>query len=72
MKNSSISAYKNREVKYPLLEQALSIWVKYALSKNMILSDNILWKKAKEFVKDLNIKENLIVFSNGWLGEFKS
>src|SRR5947199_144182 len=70
--NTSIPTYRHREVKYPLLEQALSIWVKQALSKNMILSDNILREKAKEFAKDLNITEDMIGFSNGWLGGFKS
>ncbi|GBB83934.1 hypothetical protein RclHR1_10590016 [Rhizophagus clarus] len=38
----------------------------------MILSDNILRTKAKEFAKDLNITENMIGFSNGWLNGFKS
>ncbi|CAB4479731.1 unnamed protein product [Rhizophagus irregularis] len=38
----------------------------------MILSDNILREKAKEFAQDLNIAENAIGFSNGWLGGFKS
>ena len=52
-------------MKYPLLEEALSIWVKQALSKNLIISDNILWEKAKDFAKDLNIVENTLVFSNG-------
>jgi hypothetical protein len=70
--NTSIPTYKHRDVKYPLLEQALSIWVKQALSKNMVLSDNILREKAKEFAQDLNITSNMIGFSNGWLGGFKS
>ncbi|CAB5323547.1 unnamed protein product [Rhizophagus irregularis] len=70
--NNTSSTYRHREVKYPSLEQALSIWVKQALSKNMILSDNILREKAKEFAQDLNIAENAIGFSNGWLGGFKS
>src|SRR3954462_14961206 len=38
----------------------------------MILSDNILREKAKEFSKDLNITEDMIGFSNGWLGGFKN
>ncbi|GET62198.1 tigger transposable element-derived protein 6-like [Rhizophagus irregularis DAOM 181602=DAOM 197198] len=63
--NNTSSTYRHREVKYPSLEQALSIWVKQALSKNMILSDNILREKAKEFAQDLNIAENAIGFSNG-------
>ncbi|CAB5390911.1 unnamed protein product [Rhizophagus irregularis] len=62
--NNTSSTYRHREVKYPSLEQALSIWVKQALSKNMILSDNILREKAKEFAQDLNIAENAIGFSN--------
>ena len=70
--NPITSTYKNREVKYPLLEEALSIWVKQALSKNLIISDNILREKAKDFAKDLNIAENTLVFSNGWLGGFKT
>ena len=72
IENASTSTYKHREVKYPLLEQALSIWVKQALSKGMILSDIILREKAKDFAKDLNIEENSIGFSNGWLSGFKS
>ena len=38
----------------------------------MILSDIILREKAKDFAKDLNIEENSIGFSNGWLSGFKS
>ena len=72
IENASTSTYKHREVKYPLLEQALSIWVKQAISKGMILSDIILREKAKDFAKDLNIEENSIGFSNGWLSGFKS
>ena len=70
--NPPIPTYKHREVKCPLLEEALSIWVKQALSKNLILSDNILREKAKEFAKELNITENTLGFSNGWLGGFKT
>ncbi|GBB88910.1 hypothetical protein RclHR1_15510002 [Rhizophagus clarus] len=65
MTTTSTSTYRHREVKYPLLEQVLSIWVRQALSKNMILSNNIIQEKAKEFSKNLNIAENTIGFSNG-------
>ena len=37
----------------------------------MILLDNIIWEKTKEFMKNLNIMEDIIGFSNRWLGSFK-
>ena len=62
--NSIYSSFKrSRQVKAPLVNEALKIWVGQALSNHMFISDAILKEKAKFFARNLN--EDTLTFSNG-------
>jgi Tc5 transposase DNA-binding domain/Fission yeast centromere protein N-terminal domain len=62
---------KHRDVKFPLLEKALLYWTNQAIAGGMILSDDILQEKGRDFANYLNIEEDQINFSRGWVTGFK-
>ena len=62
---------KNKLPKYPLLETAMTIWVNQASSAGMVLSDELVKLKGREFGNHLGIPENELKFSNGWVSNFK-
>jgi hypothetical protein len=57
-------------VKYPELELALQEWCLRSQG-HIPLTDIIVIEKAKLFAKLLNIPDNTLVFSSGWLQSFK-
>jgi hypothetical protein len=62
---------KPRNVRYPELELALQEWC--LRSQNHIpLTDLIITEKAKSFAKLLNIPDDALTFSSGWLQSFKN
>nr|CAG8687198.1 14352_t:CDS:2 [Entrophospora candida] len=62
---------KPRNVRYPELELALQEWCLH--SQNHIpLTDLIITEKAKSFAKLLNIPDDALTFSSGWLQSFKN
>ena len=73
----SITAYvfsknpRHREVKFPLLDHAMSLWVENVTAGGVTLTDLLIKEKARIFAQALNIQENELVFSNGWLEKFK-
>ncbi|CAG8580841.1 5108_t:CDS:2 [Diversispora eburnea] len=62
---------KHHDVKFPLLEKALLYWTNQAIAGDMILSDDILQEKGRDFANYFNIEENQINFSRGWVTRFK-
>ncbi|CAG8442580.1 3732_t:CDS:2, partial [Gigaspora rosea] len=62
---------KNKPPKYPLLKTAMTIWVNQASSAGMVLSDELVKLKDREFGNHLGIPENELKFSNGWVSNFK-
>jgi hypothetical protein len=62
---------KHRNVKFPLLEKALIYWTNQAIAGGMIISDDILQEKGREFANYFNIEEDQFNFSKGWLTGFK-
>ena len=67
----SIQTFKYKEVKFPVLEQAMSLWVENATAGSVILTDLLIKEKAKIFAEAFNIQEKDLTFSNEWLHKFK-
>lgn len=60
---------RERKVPFPIIEEALTLWVENALRANLIITDNILSTKALEFA--YLCKEDKFKGSNGWVDNFK-
>ena len=61
-----------RECKFPELERMIHLWQTIALSKGVMISDDILIQKGKEFGTMLGIVEGYSFnYSSGWLRNFK-
>lgn len=58
-----------KKTPFPLVEEALSIWVENALQTDLIITDSILSTKALGFAFLLG--ENNFKGSNGWVDNFK-
>jgi len=67
----SVQTFRNREVKFPVLEYAMSLWVENATASGVVLTDLLIKEKAKTFAEAFNIQEKDLTFSNGWLHKFK-
>ncbi len=63
------SVKKFRGLKWPQLEDALSIWVDNALNTRQDIDGNILKTKASYFARQFSIED--FHYSEGWLGGFK-
>jgi hypothetical protein len=60
---------REKKVPFPLIEEALTIWVESALQTGLVLTDDILSTKALEFA--FLLKEDKFKGSNGWVDGFK-
>ena len=49
----------------------MNLWVENVTAGGIILTDLLIKEKAKIFAQAFNIRENELVFSNGWLYKFK-
>jgi hypothetical protein len=67
----SKTVFKHRRVKFPLLEEAMSIWIDQMTSKGVILTEALITEKAELFAKLLEVPEDELSFSNGWIFKFK-
>jgi DDE superfamily endonuclease/Tc5 transposase DNA-binding domain/Fission yeast centromere protein N-terminal domain len=67
-----LNGKRHRPENWPELEQALSEWVRRAKNQNMILSQEILRQKAKQFWPDIYPGKEPPQLSNGWLERFQS
>jgi hypothetical protein len=67
----STQTFRHKEVKFPILERAMNIWVENVTAGGVILTDLLIKEKAKIFAAAFNIQENDLAFSNGWLQKFK-
>ena len=50
----------------------MSLWVENVTAGGVTLTDLLIKEKARIFAQALNIQENELVFSNGWLEKFKN
>lgn len=69
--DSAAQTFKHKEVKFPVLEHAMSLWVENVTAGGVILTDLLIKEKAKIFAEAFNIQEEDLTFSNGWLHKFK-
>jgi hypothetical protein len=69
--NDSYQANLKREkkVQFPIIEEALTVWIDKALQARLVLTESILATKALDFA--LLCKEDKFKASNGWLDNFK-
>ena len=67
----SVKTFRHKAVKFPILDQAMNLWVENVTAGGVILTDLLIKEKAKIFAQAFNIQENELVFSNGWLYKFK-
>ena len=67
----SAQTFRHKEVKFPVLEHAMSLWVENVTAGGVILTDLLIKEKAKIFAEAFNIQEKDLSFSNGWLQKFK-
>ncbi|RWS23021.1 Pdc2p-like protein [Leptotrombidium deliense] len=68
--NEESNVRRNREVLFPTLDDALHEWV-LQYQNIAIISDAIIIEKGKQFASKLNIAENQLSLSPGWLSSFK-
>jgi arginine repressor len=64
----NLLAKRQKTVQYPVLENTLFEWILQS-QERIILADDIIIEKAKNFARLLNISD--FKFSNGWLQKFK-
>ena len=60
---------REKKVAFPVIEEALTIWVDNAVRNGLTITDNILSTKAFEFA--FLLKEDKFKGSNGWINDFK-
>src|SRR5438046_198621 len=63
------SLQREKNVPFPIIEEALALWVESALQAGLVINDDILSSKALEFA--FLCKENKFKGSNGWINNFK-
>ena len=62
---NSAQTFRHKEVKFPILDHAMSLWVENVTAGGVILTDLLIKEKARIFAEAFNIQENELVFSNG-------
>lgn len=69
--NDSYQASLKREkkIQFPIIEEALTVWIDKALQAGLVLTESILATKALDFA--LLCKEEKFKASHGWLDNFK-
>ena len=60
-----------RMVKFPELEDALSAWVLQCQERSIAITGDLIRTEGRRLLKDLDIAEDAIDFSNGWLQKFQ-
>ncbi|CAG8751452.1 14012_t:CDS:1, partial [Dentiscutata heterogama] len=52
------------KVKFPLLDQAMKLWVEQVVNNRLFLTEVIIKEKAAYFFKALSLPDNEMKFSN--------
>ncbi|CAH1769692.1 4831_t:CDS:2, partial [Entrophospora sp. SA101] len=65
------NTFHHRKVRFPELEKAMNIWIGQVSASGLIITDNLVAEKAKNFGEKLGIEKTELTFSNGWLRGFK-
>jgi hypothetical protein len=67
----NIDGIRSKPVRFPELESLLKEW--FLRYENVTtITDGMLIEKGKQFAKQLNITEDQLCFSNGWIRSFKA
>ncbi|CAB5296361.1 unnamed protein product [Rhizophagus irregularis] len=70
LSNSNI--FRCHFIQFSELNKALQIWTSQAVAARLPLTNTILQQKGLELVQMLNISEDQLKFTNGFLGEASS
>ncbi|CAG8639062.1 10642_t:CDS:2, partial [Gigaspora rosea] len=70
-KHQDIADEFKRRPKYPLIETAMNIWVGQVSAAGLVLTDELVKSKGREFGSLLGISENKLKFSNEWVTNYK-
>lgn len=68
---SNSKTFRCRSVQFPELDKSLQIWTSQAVAAGLPLTDAILQQKGLELAQMLNINEEQLKFTNGWVYRFK-
>lgn len=71
MSEQELQSKRPRTAAFPLLEEALVMWIVQCQFRRVAISCDIIKVKARKFAKDLGIDDDQIEFSNGWLFKFQ-
>ena len=52
---NSVQTFRHKEVKFPVFEHAMSLWVENVTADGIILTDLLIKEKAKTFAEAFNI-----------------
>lgn len=64
-------AKRPRTVNFPKLEEALSMRILQCQGRKVPINSAVIRVKGRNFARDLNIPDDAIKFSNGWLHKFQ-
>ncbi|CAG8448436.1 304_t:CDS:2 [Scutellospora calospora] len=68
---TSMTTFRHKKVKFPLLDKAMQLWVKQVISDQIFLTDLIIKEKAAFFAWALGLPDSVLKFSNDWVYKFK-
>ena len=71
MTEQELKSKRPRSSAFPVLEEALVMWILQCQYRRVALSSELIKVKARKFAKDLGIDEDQCDFSNGWLFRFQ-
>ena len=71
MSEQELQSKRPRAGAFPVLEEALVMWILQCQYRRVALSSELIKIKARTFAKDLAIDEDHMEFSNGWLFRFQ-
>ncbi|CAG8794647.1 21329_t:CDS:1, partial [Racocetra persica] len=67
----SSTVFQHKQVKYPLLDQSIRLWVEQITNSEVILTELMIKKKVIVFAKALGLSDDTLKFSNEWIHKFK-
>ncbi|CAG8824635.1 15142_t:CDS:2, partial [Racocetra persica] len=65
----SSTIFRHKQVKYPLLDQSMRIWVEQVTNSEMFLTELMIKEQAADFAKALNLEANSALLSS--LSEYR-
>ena len=70
--NTAVKMTQTQQIEHPQVMEMMVIWVKMALQKIIMLTEELLQHKWTVFANAANIPiEDWLTLSNGWLAQFK-